>query len=702
MPKLVSKRHLRRKIANSCQKSINKIIIETSSETNAERCGSASSKTFAKPTIAEISQESDSSSLFLNIVPQASGCTNIVSQKETVPTDTYADILLNYDNSDSNNIYDNDFQSNCRELNYQNEFKQKLRLWALKNEVTHRCINDIITLIKSKYPFLKDDARTLLQTPRHISNVGKLFNGEIVYFGIKSNLIAKLKNQNNIHLVDKQLRLHVNIDGIPIYNSSAIEFWPILVHCKNFNNNTEKPFVVAIFCGVGKPTPLADYLKAFLDECETLITEGFVFKGKCFKIKLEAFCCDAPARAYLKQVTGHSGKYACERCDIASVYCAEQKRRFYPVNLNTLNFRSDADFRHNILDQHIKGISPLLSLDIGLVSNFVLDPMHLIYLGVMKRLITFWLEGKRRQFRLSKVAVLEINNRLISIKKHIPSEFSRKIRTFKDFKRWKAVEFRFFLLYCGIFVLQDNFNYVTYKHFLLLHVAVYILSSKVLIAKYFNDAKKCLQKFVTKCPDVYDKFFVVYNVHSLLHICDDVLLYGPLEEFSCFQYENHLGKMKRYVRGKSLPLAQIHNRIVELSKGINESKGFICETSIIPCGVTNKSSEVFFFCKKVIIALKFTISIYRPDNIVQVGNKIFYIKRIYNDNGTYKCTGQYFKYKDDFYTYPVLSSALGIYYVSGIGVHDIILVSDIVQKYAAFPHKQGFLVVPVIHQINMK
>lgn len=373
-----------------------------------------------------------------------------------------------------------------------------------------------------------------------------------------------------------------------------------------------------------------------------------------------------------------------------------KKKRFYPVNSKS-QARLDEDFRSNTFGQHIKGHSPLLELNIGLVSNFVLDPMHLVYLGVMRRLINYWIEGKR-QFKLSKTSISEINNRLASLKKHIPCEFGRKIRTFKDIKRWKAVEFRFFLLYCGILVLQNVLNSSMYKHFLLLHVSIFVLCSKTLTDKYFSVAKSCLRKFIKKCPGVYDKFFVVYNVHSLQHICDDVIFYGPLEEFSCFRFENYLGKIKRNIRGKSLPLAQIYNRIVELSKIINKAPKPSSRASLVPCGIMNRDSHNNFFCKKLVISSKLTVSICQPNNIVHVNNKIFMIKKICMVKGAYKCTGQYFKYKEDFYTYPILSSALGIYYVSGVGTHDIVLANDIFYKYVAFPHN-GFVIIPIAHEI---
>jgi hypothetical protein len=34
-----------------------------------------------------------------------------------------------------------------------------------------------------------------------------------------------------------------------------------------------------------------------------------------FLLKLRLFSCDAPARAFLKCIKGHTGNYACERCN---------------------------------------------------------------------------------------------------------------------------------------------------------------------------------------------------------------------------------------------------------------------------------------------------------------------------------------------------------------------------------------------------
>jgi len=41
---------------------------------------------------------------------------------------------------------------------------------------------------------------------------------------------------------------------------------------------------------------------------------------------------------------------------------------------------------------------------------------------------------------------------------------------------------------------------------------------------------------------LYGLEFAAYNVHLLTHICDDVEIYGPLDECSSFPFENYLGR----------------------------------------------------------------------------------------------------------------------------------------------------------------
>lgn len=57
-----------------------------------------------------------------------------------------------------------------------------------------------------------------------------------------------------------------------------------------------------------------------------------------------------------------------------------------------------------------------------------------------------------------------------------------------------------------------------------------------------------------------------YNVHNLVHICNDVETFGPLDEFSAFKFESFMYKLKLKLKTSSRPLHQIVNRIAEESE----------------------------------------------------------------------------------------------------------------------------------------
>lgn len=112
---------------------------------------------------------------------------------------------------------------------------------------------------------------------------------------------------------------------MPIYNSSGIEFWPILAKPLGFKS--KDPFVLAIFCGQGKSRPLSTYLDCFIEEICLLLKQGICFNGFRYNIDLAAVCCDSSARWYLKQIMGHNSKYGCERCVIRTMYDVDGKKK---------------------------------------------------------------------------------------------------------------------------------------------------------------------------------------------------------------------------------------------------------------------------------------------------------------------------------------------------------------------------------------
>jgi hypothetical protein len=97
---------------------------------------------------------------------------------------------------------------------------------------------------------------------------------------------------------------------------------------------------------------------------------------------------------------------------------------------------------------------------------FPVDYMYQTCLGVMKRLLLLWLRGKIRDFKSSAQNKDQISFKLLQLRKAIPRLFARKSRSLDDIDRWKATEYRQFLLYTGKIVLKDILRPELYSHFM--------------------------------------------------------------------------------------------------------------------------------------------------------------------------------------------------------------------------------------------
>ena len=105
--------------------------------------------------------------------------------------------------------------------------------------------------------------------------------------------------------------------------------------------------------------------------------------------------------------------------------------------------------------------------------------MHLVCLGVTKRILLFMKEGPLQSAaRLSQKQVKDVSFKFESLTETLPSEFAFQPRSLEELKRWKATEFRQFLLYTGPVVLKGVINDNIYIHFLAFSVAISIFLNK--------------------------------------------------------------------------------------------------------------------------------------------------------------------------------------------------------------------------------
>lgn len=321
--------------------------------------------------------------------------------------------------------------------------------------------------------------------------------------------------------------------------------WPIQCAVINIDEVKNSPFVVALYSGAKKPENL-DFLHDFIEELQELTDTGF--DGKSIIIK--NIICDAPARALIKGIAQFNGRYGCDFCEVKGVH--ESKMLF----LYKGNLRTNESFR-----QKTNAETVLLNLDIDMIKQFPIDPMHCVDLGVTKRLLVLWKEGPLPH-RLSAGQLCIISNFHQAIRQNIPADFNRKPRGLDELKHWKATEFRTFLLYTGPVILKYVLDKEKYIHFLSLSIGICILYSENLM-EHRSYADELLTYFVEKSISLYSRGFMSYNVHCLLHLTDVANHNGSLDYCSAYKFENNMSRIKRFVRGTGDPLIQLANRLAE-------------------------------------------------------------------------------------------------------------------------------------------
>lgn len=79
-------------------------------------------------------------------------------------------------------------------------------------------------------------------------------------------------------------------------------------------------------------------------------------------------------------------------------------------------------------------VSPFLRLPLDMVNQFPIDYMHQACLGITKKLITEWMRGNRN-VQMSAGQINEVTQRLLALRKDIPSCFARKPRGLDEIDR---------------------------------------------------------------------------------------------------------------------------------------------------------------------------------------------------------------------------------------------------------------------------
>jgi len=579
-----------------------------------------------------------------------------------------------------------------------NDISKQLIGWIDKYSIHHHAVTALLGILKPHFPSLPSSSRTLLKNPRNCDI--RLFEngGEYCHIGLEMGLKELLKNDNFPNT--KCLELQFNIDGLPLFRSSSTCIWPIL--CMVKHPNYTEPFVVGIYRGIEKPASASEFLAEFVTEASELIKNGLIVGDLQYTVKIHSFVCDAPARAFIKGAKLHCGYAACEKC-------TEHGEYFGKVILRgtTAPLRTDVSFYEMVDEDHHTESCPLQPLAVGCVSQFGLDYMHLVCLGVVRRLLLYWKGpvGPLR-VRLGSRAVSELSQKLLALNAHIPSDFARKPRSLTELLRWKATEFRQFLLYTGPVVLRGILPEMLYNHFMLLFVAITILVCQKFASSFCDYANELLVLFVSEAEHLYGKEICVYNVHCLIHLANDVKNLGTLDDFSSFPFENKLGQLKKMIKKPQCVLQQLVYRLAEKKHvraelwkdHISGSPSVKTEHNSGPVLPGYRSYRQF----RCLQTDRYSILLSTGNNCILTTDATpVLVRNILMSNGIIVLMCEKFSTVEDDFTYPLPSSKLGIYKVCG-QTADLfaVPVSAFARKCLLLPlgvHTDNFVVFPLLH-----
>ncbi|XP_047141514.2 uncharacterized protein LOC124816384 [Hydra vulgaris] len=126
-------------------------------------------------------------------------------------------------------------------------------------------------------------------------------------------------------------------------------------------------------------------------EVINLLQNGINFNDRKIKVNLKCFACDSPARAFLKSIVSHSAYHSCERCVIKGSLSGR-----VVFNSNAIHdIRTNLKFSAIGYPDHQKASTPLIGCGVNCVTDFSLDYMCLVCLGVVKCIIKFFKSGPR-------------------------------------------------------------------------------------------------------------------------------------------------------------------------------------------------------------------------------------------------------------------------------------------------------------------
>ena len=203
------------------------------------------------------------------------------------------------------------------------------------------------------------------------------------------------------------------------------------------------------------------------------ITFTDYYTGEVYTKRLAPFCCciDSVARPIVQNRVQFNGYSGCSWCYHIGKYFQGSMR--YPLLINDPKLRTHEEHVNSVnrviesnvnskkrADCGVKGKSLLLDIKhFDIVWNLPPDYMHGALMGVTKQLYSFWASN------LSKLDKEALNKRMTNVK--LCRDLQRSLRPLNYSAKYKALEWKIWLLFVSIPCLQNILNEKMFRSYLL-------------------------------------------------------------------------------------------------------------------------------------------------------------------------------------------------------------------------------------------
>ena len=308
-----------------------------------------------------------------------------------------------------------------------------------------------------------------------------------------------------------------NTDGVSIFRSSNYNIWPFYLTVNEMSEHKrfkDKNMLLAgLWFGPKKPQmqtflqPIYKSLKSIENgfEIETVNCTEFIHAYVLFGTA------DLQARAIALNMVQFNGFNSCHKCLNPGVTFRTQRGGSSHVyEQKAFPERTDASVQQGgrqaanegTVELGIKGPSPFTYFKFySFVKGTCIDPMHQVFLGLMKQLTTLWFSPTYKSFPFSVWDKSHrFDSRLSQLKP--PHTINRSPRPSSDFKHYKASEFCA-LLVMYVLMLYSILPIAQFDHIMLLSQAIFLLYSRNIPLVDLPVARNALDRFCADFANPY-------------------------------------------------------------------------------------------------------------------------------------------------------------------------------------------------------